>query len=381
MWKNTFILWSLRVAFFAVSQAFLPVYAQWQWHNPVEAGFKVIQNQAWPDEIGDRYVRLPDRAQADVRPAVWNLSRQSAGLAVHFFSNAPEIKVRYTVGGAHSMPHMPATGVSGVDLYCIDSDGTSHFNFGSYKFGDTISYHYRNIPVDNQRLGYEYHLYLPLYNSVKWLEIGVPESASFQFIPVVQEQPIVVYGTSIAQGACASRPAMGWTNILERAVDHPVVNLGFSGNGRMEEPVIDLISEIDARVYVFDCLPNLTGSSDEEVYKLLVEGVKRLRAKRTAPILMVEHIGYSNARVETEKMKEQVRMNRVSKEVFSALIASGIEELHYVSCEKLNIPSDGWVDYIHLSDLGMWQQADVIEKKIREILREPKDSIIIRHLK
>lgn len=371
--KKFYAVWSLLVITFVGSHTLMPAYAQWQWHNPAKAGFKVIQNQAWPDEIGERYVRLPDRAQADVRPAVWNLSRQSAGLAVHFYCNAPEIRVRYTVGGAHSMPHMPATGVSGVDLYCIDSDGARHFNFGSYSFGDTISYHYRNIPANKyHRLGYEYRLYLPLYNAVKWLEIGVPESASFQFLPLVEDLPIVVYGTSIVQGACASRPAMGWTNLLERAVDHPVVNLGFSGNGRMEEPLIDLISEIDARAYVFDCLPNLTENSDEEVYRLLTEGVKRLRTKRTAPILMVEHIGYSNARVETEKMHHQVRLNRVSREAFSALTASGVQDLHYLSCEKLNIPPDGWVDYIHLSDLGMWQQACMVEKKIREILREPK---------
>jgi lysophospholipase L1-like esterase len=348
--------------------------ASWRWHNPAEAGFKVIRNQAWPDEIGERYVRLPDRAQDVVRPAVWNLSRQSAGLAVHFYSNAPEIKVRYMVTGAHSMPHMTALGVSGVDLYGIDSDGAWNFNFGSYSFKDTISYHYRNISAGKyHQLGYEYRLYLPLYNAVKWLEIGTPDSATFQFLPLTQDLPIVVYGTSIAQGACASRPAMGWTNILERAVDHPVVNLGFSGNGRMETPLIDLIAEIDAHVYVLDCLPNLTGTGDEEVYNLLTEGVKRLRAKRgETPILMIEHIGYSNARVDTEKMHHQVRLNRICKEAFSALTTEGVEGLHYLSCEKLGIPPDGWVDYIHLSDLGMQRQADVVEEKIREILREPK---------
>jgi len=97
----------------------LSAHAQWKWLNPLECGFPVIQNQGWTEEIGDRYVRLPQRAEGKVRKPVWDLSRNSAGLAIHFFSNAPELKVRYQVSGPLNMPHMPTTGVSGVDLYSI----------------------------------------------------------------------------------------------------------------------------------------------------------------------------------------------------------------------------------------------------------------------
>ncbi len=94
----------------------LSAHAQWKWLNPLECGFPVIQNQGWTEEIGDSYVRLPQRAEGKVRKPVWDLSRNSAGLAIHFFSNAPELKVRYQVSGPLNMPHMPTTGVSGVDL-------------------------------------------------------------------------------------------------------------------------------------------------------------------------------------------------------------------------------------------------------------------------
>ena len=90
--------------------------AQWKWQNPMDAGFPVVQNQGWPDEIGYKYVRLPDRAEKEIRPAVWNLSRNSAGLAIHFYSNAPQITVRYKVSGGLNMPHMQSTGVSGVEI-------------------------------------------------------------------------------------------------------------------------------------------------------------------------------------------------------------------------------------------------------------------------
>ena len=144
---------------------FLPAAAQWKWHNPMEAGFPVIQNQGFTKEIGNSYTRLPERAKGVVSEPVWNLSRHSAGLAIHFYSNAPQIKVRYTVTGSLNMPHMPSTGVSGVDLYSINSDGEWHFCFGNYSFKDTITYTYNNIGKDRyHKQGFEYRLYLPLYN-------------------------------------------------------------------------------------------------------------------------------------------------------------------------------------------------------------------------
>ena len=85
-----------------------PVAAQWKWHNPVEAAYPVVQNQGFVQEIGQSFVRLPDRAHGVVSENVWNLSRNSAGLALHFYSNASQIRVRYTVAGGYSMPHMPA---------------------------------------------------------------------------------------------------------------------------------------------------------------------------------------------------------------------------------------------------------------------------------
>ncbi len=342
----------------------------------MKAGFSVVQNQAWDGEAGMAYHRLPEKAKEVVRPEVWRLSRHAAGLALHFYSNAPEISIRYKVSGSFQMPHMPATGVSGIDLYSIDSDGDWHFNFGTYAFGDTITYRYQDIPKDRYHaLGYEYRLYLPLYNQVEWLEIGVPDATSFRWIPAETDRPVVLYGTSIGQGACASRPGMAWSTIVQRGVDHPLVNLGFSGNGRLEKPVIGLITEIDARLYILDCMPNMGYKTENEVFQLLVDAVRQLRAKRSAPILLIEHVGYANAEVNTPNGKEVALLERASRRAYESLTASGVKELYYLSREELAISPDGWVDHIHLTDLGMQQQALAVEKKIRDILKEPKGSL------
>lgn len=229
--------------------------------NPANDTMPVLEGQAWPHKVKDFYDRLPAKAELSVRKEVWNLSKNSAGLQMRFQTNATEIIIKYQVTGSIQMPHMPATGVSGVDLYSKTIDGTWLWAAGRYSFGDTVTYHFKNLSPNDQHVGNrEYTLYLPLYNSVKWMEISVPKDAVFKPLPVRSDKPIVVYGTSIAQGGCASRPGLAWTNILGRKLDRPVINLAFSGNGRLEKELIDLLTEVDAKLYVLDCLPNLTSS-------------------------------------------------------------------------------------------------------------------------
>lgn len=190
--------------------------AQIKWSNPLDQPFTVIRGRAWHNEQQRTYARLPLKAKNLVNKAVWNLSQQSAGLSIAFYSNSPEIKIKYTVTGGRSMAHMPATGVSGVDLYATDRNGRSRWCAAKYSLGDTLVYTYDGLTYeDASNKGYEYTLFLPLYNSVSFLEIGVKDNASISFIPVSEEKPLVVYGTSIAQGACASRPGMAWINIIK----------------------------------------------------------------------------------------------------------------------------------------------------------------------
>ena len=346
--------------------------AEWKWHNPVEAGFPVIQNQGWPDEIGKTYVRLPDRAKDEVRPQVWNHSRNSSGLAIYFYCNSPEIRVRYQVSGELNMPHMPSTGVSGVDLYSINSEGTSNFCTGGFFFGDTIQYHYTNLGKDKfHNRGFEYRLYLPLYNTVKWLEIGTKDDAELQFIPRSDEKPIVIYGTSIVHGACSSRPAMSWANILQRSFDYPLINFGFSGNGLLEKNVLNYIIEQDARIYILDCMPNLLDRPAEEVTNLVIAAVKQIREKRNTPILLVEHAGYSNGATNSFEYERYTRTNVASRKGYEDLLEDGVEGVYYLTHDELGLPADAWVDAVHPSDFGASCQAAAVEKKVRSILHLP----------
>jgi hypothetical protein len=193
-----------------------------------------VEGKGWK-ETKSFFDRLPAKAEKLVRGPVWSLSRHSAGMCVRFETDAVEIHARWTLTSSRlAMTHMPATGVSGLDLYVkLDNGRWRWLAVGQPKAQTNTVRLTAGIPQGRR----EFMLYLPLYNGVSSVEIGIPKAnllAKANARSPNRQKPIVFYGTSITQGGCASRPGMVHTAILGRRLQHRVVNLGFSGSGRME---------------------------------------------------------------------------------------------------------------------------------------------------
>jgi hypothetical protein len=311
--------------------------------------------------------RLPVRADGVVRPPVWNLSRNSAGMCVRFVSDANAIQARWTLTSKNlAMPHMPATGVSGLDLYVKSDKGWRWLGVGMPKEQTNTATLAAGIPAGTR----EYMLYLPLYNGVSSVEIGIAKDKFLAKGPAYakDKKPIVFYGTSITQGACASRPGMVYTAILGRRLGSPVVNLGFSGNGRMEPEVVKFIAEIDASVYVIDCLPNM---SAKEVAANTAPMVQLLHQKKPGtPILLVEDRNYDNSHLLPGPKQRNEASQAALKAAYNQLIKDGVKGVHYLSgAGMLGDDNEGTVDSSHPTDLGFMRQADAFEKALRPILK------------
>jgi hypothetical protein len=347
--------------------------ADFKWWNPAKNDFLVLQNQGWnKTDLKNYYDRLPAKAENTVRKAVWSLSRNAAGLKIIFNSNAEDITVRYVLANRnYAMDHFPATGVSGVDLYAKNNDGSWAWATGKYSFKDTVTYTYTNLNLNKEKYknGREFHLYLPLYNSVVWMEIGVGKDKTFNPLPVSKEKPIVVYGTSIAQGGCASRPGMAWTNILNRSLNQPIINLGFSGNGKLEKEVVDLLLEIDAKMFIIDCIPNMSDNATQ-IKPRLLSTVKALKAKYpNTPIVLSDHSGFINNRLDGVTTARVKNANKFSKEAFEELKAQKVSKIYYLPTEKINLGTEDTVDGAHPTDFGMYKNAKAYEEIIRTILK------------
>jgi len=323
-----------------------------------------IEGRAF-SETTSPYDRLPANAEGVVRDAVWKLSRHSAGLCARFVTNATSIQAKWTLTSTRlAMPHMAATGVSGLDLYVKTERGQWRWlATGSPTEQENSKVLVRSVPVGKR----EYMLYLPLYNGVSEVEIGIPSDATLAKAQSHVHKPIVFYGTSITHGACASRPGMVHTAILGRRLGYPVVNLGFSGNGRMEAEVAKLMSEIDASVYVIDCLPNIRA---EEVTQRTEPLVRILRdAHPETPILLVEDRSYADSFLIESKRLRNEQSRAALRAVLERLNDAGEKNVYYLEGEHLlGSDGEGTVDSSHPTDLGFLRQADAFEEVLRPVL-------------
>jgi lysophospholipase L1-like esterase len=341
-----------------------------KWYTPEWA------NGICQHDSGHIFNRLPAELQAQVRPIVWNLSLNTAGEFLHFKTTARSIVIRYGVAAkAAGMPHMPATGVSGVDLYAVDKNGIWNWAPANYRFGDTCVYSYKNMEIAAGASGVDYYVYLPLYNTVQWISVGVLKNDQFEFIAERREKPIVAYGTSIMQGAVTSRPGLAWTNILERNLDRMVVNLGFSGNGRFEQPIFDLMAKTDAAVYVFDCMPNLSprAFTAEEIESRIRYGVSKLRdAHPDVPLLLTEYPdGNIPYYTDSSLTHERHTSSMVIAEIYRKLQREGLPNIYLLTEKEIDFDNNCTTEATHPNDIGMMKYALAYEKKIREILNEP----------
>ena len=328
-----------------------------------------VEGKGWEDSESP-YDRLPAKAKAKVRAPVWGLARNSAGMCVRFVTDATAIKARWTLISRNlSMPHMPATGVSGLDLYVRSVDGKWRWlGVGRpTEFPTNTVQLAGGIPAGTR----QYMLYLPLYNGVSKVELGIAPSFSLARAtprPPRKRKAVLFYGTSITQGGCASRPGMVHTAILGRRLDLPVLNLGFSGNGVMEPELATLQAELDPALYVLDCLPNMTA---QQVAERVVPFVRILRnARADTPIVLVEDRSYCSAHLLPGTRKRNLDSRAELRKAYEQLTEEGVTGLSYLSGEKLlGEDSEGTVDGSHPTDLGFMRQADAFQPVLEAALR------------
>lgn len=335
-------------------------------------------------DLKSPYDRLPARAEGVVREAVWNLSRNSAGVAVRFFANTPVLRARWTrIKKNLAGPNMTGIGASGLDLYTRTSLPGGAWRWlavGTPSAADvtTDAVLVQGIPEGER----EYLLYLPLYNGVTSVEIGVAAAAAAaakgaaapRIRPAAaraenRRAPIVFYGTSITQGASATRPGMAHPAILGRMFDRPVINLGFSGNGKMEPEVTKFLAEIDAAVFVIDCLPNMNAAEVAERTEPCVRALRAAHPK--TPIVLVEDRNFPSGFLIASRREHNAASQAALRAAYQRLLDAKTGNLHYLEgASLLDADGEDTTDGSHPSDLGFVHHAKAFEKVLRPLLTQ-----------
>lgn len=319
------------------------------------------------DSTETRYERLPASIKALCRPPVWALGKNTSGLAVRFRTNSTSISAKWELLEDVSMNHMTDAGIKGLDLYAWYNGHWQFVNTGrpTGKSNDAVII--ANM-LPEQR---EYMLFLPLYDGITSLSIGI-DSLSLITVPdlpyPLTEKPIICYGTSITQGGCASRPGMSYTNILTRKLNTEIINLGFSGNGQLDYPIAGIMGKRqDASLFVLDFIPNVNAAQIRERTASFVRIIREENPE--TPILFVETVIFPHTLFDRTMYEDIAEKNRLLRKEYERLKHEGDEQLYYLSSDNL-IGNDGeaTVDGIHFTDLGFDRFALALEQKIKSLI-------------
>ena len=216
----------------------------------------------------------------------------------------------------------------------------------------------------------ELTLYLPMYAELAELEIGIDSNSEIlPPTPYRIKKPIVFYGTSITQGACASRGSNGYVPIIGMRLNADIVNLGFSSGGCGEAIMAQLIAEVDASVYVVDSVANMDVKLMKQRYEKFVRILRKKRPDISVVFMTKIHFAKE---IESEIAEEYRCQHKPLFETFRKFKEQGDDKVYLFDSGAI-IHSGGdhpTIDGVHPTDLGFKMLADELAPFLKKIIEK-----------
>jgi len=312
----------------------------------------------WMDENAPDLWRLPRRLADALPVGVLRQARFASGASLRLRADTSELRLR-----VRRPSESPA---SGLDVYV---NGQFWSTARVPEGGETEVVCFAGA----SRKRKDTAVYLPLRCELQILAYGIDDDAVCEpSRSFAGEKPLVLYGSSIAQGIGASRPGMAYAAILGRSLDSEYVNLGFGGAGKAEAEVVSLVSEVEACCYVLD-LGKSYGHQAAEPYTAMLGTLRQDHPG--IPIVCITPIFASLELYSSEYVELSRHTRAVVRESIAARIAQGDNLLFLVEGEGLLSSQDSDAlsgDALHPNDLGHSLIAQRVRPAVEAALRAAK---------
>lgn len=209
----------------------------------------------------------------------------------------------------------------------------------------------------------DYILYFPLYKDIKSVVIGLDKQATVHGGKRYRDiKPILYYGSSITQGGCASRPDNCYQALIEKWNNIDFINLGFSGNGKAEDAMVDYLASLDCSLFVCDYDYNAPDAAylKKTHYRLY----ERYREKKpNTPIVFISRPDVGNGEDHAER-------ENIIFSTYKQARGLGDENVYFIAGSRIydeRSRDNCSVDGCHPNDLGFLKMAEAIYNKMIEI--------------
>lgn len=312
---------------------------------------------------GEHLCRYPYAVVKTANSAARIHHADASGGRVRFQTNSRHVAVRIELEAFRNFPHMALTGTAGMDLYA-SSDAYTERYCGTFIPPKDLSGGYESEVDTLDEAEKLITVNLPLWSWVKKLYIGIEEGATIHRAPdYAVEQPVVLYGSSITQGGCVSKPGSSYALILSRRLNCNIRNLGLSGGAKAEDSVIDYLCKQDMRAFILDYDYNAPDAEHlQNTHEKLFLAVRR--AHPDVPIIMMPR----PKRYETPAAKAR---RAIIEQTYHNALERGDRNVYYLDHLQLTdlVGFDGTVDGVHPTDSGHLSMANAIEPVLRKIVK------------
>ncbi len=310
---------------------------------------------------GTSFKRLPDEVGTNVSDGVKNLYFNTAGGRVRFCTDSPYIILKANMRTICRLSIMPLLGTAGFDLYLDTPDGEYSRYIKPFLPKIDIKDEYESrIDLKGKKMRY-FTINFPSYNGVRDVYLGfetgsfVGHGASYKDMP-----PIVFYGSSITQGAASSRPGNTYESIISRRLNMDYINLGFSGNGKAEDTIVDYMATLSMSAFICDYdhnapNPDYLRATHQKMYD------KIRAAQPDLPYIMISRPDFDC------NYNDNIIRRNVVIDTYRHAREQGDNNVYYIDGASIFRGRNSelcTVDLVHPSDLGFALMADAVEAEL-----------------
>ncbi len=342
------------------------------WINPLKSKKVKIYRFYWINQ-DQQYSRLPLNSKKklqEICPNVLLLAKNTSGGQLHFRTTSDKLIIRAKIDSYANMSRMTAVAASGFDCYVGKNfDDLKFYNSSAF---DPFNKEYEATLFTGNQKDMLVVINFPLYSGVKELSIGVNSNADVTPIEsFIESERIVVYGTSITQGGCASRPGLSYTNILSRRLKREIFNFGFSGNAFGEIELIEILAQINPiSMFVIDYEAN--SGTNGKLELTLVDIIKKVRQyHKETELVIISRISYLFEDMNPSLGTRREQLKEFQRNTVRKCKRDGDEHIHFIDGSEFfgDNYHEFTVDSKHPNDLGFNKIVESLEPKLKKILK------------